>query len=359
MRLYSIRCSSLPLVMRCAAAAQQPALAVNRTSQQTELGTEVHTHLREMVETGASDWESIRNPEVRGLVGMGWRMWKELRNLFPDPLCEVSLSAQVGPVTLTGHTDVQSRGIGGTARVLDWKSGRVDTDYREQLLGYAALVLIDEPWFDRVETHIAWLRDEDIENYTLTRKQLPEWRERIASVAAWSGNYETGPHCGHCPLAHECPGFNAIVRSDVAALLDLDMDSLESGLATMAPQRVIEVVRRAKLVGVVAEKVREAARHFVATRGDITGDDARLTMQVEQRRLVDIIAAWPILERNLSDEELAGCVDVRLSRVNDAVTKKAPPRKGAAVRRALATELEEAGAISTREIMKLVERRKT
>ena len=164
--------------------------------------------------------------------------------------------------------------------------------------------------------------------------------------------------CGHCPRSHECPGFNSIVRSDAAALLDLDVAELEEGLATMPPERVVELVRRAKLVGGIAEKVREAVRGFVDRFGDIETDGARLTIQTERRRVVDTAAAWYILESRLTDEELAGCVDVRLSRVEDMVAKKVPPRYGAAAKRELAEALDEAGAIGFREIKKLVERRK-
>lgn len=352
MRTY--RCSSLPLLMRCAAAGQRPDLLVHETCEAAHTGTHVHGHLRRVVETGSTD--QIHNGETRVLVSIGRRMWFEhLRDLFPSPQCERELSVEVLPgVTVTGHTDVQS-GMIGTCRVLDWKSGRKDTNYSAQLLGYAALAMLENHAIERVETHIAWLRDYEVENYAMDRSDLPAWVEQIRAIANWSGCYESGEHCDHCPRNYECPGHRAIVRRDMSALLDLD--ELESGLAQMTAERKLELFHQAKLVGDVADRVRKALRSHVDAVGEVVGSDTKLTVQVERRRKIDTFSAWPVLLDVLDDREVAFCCDVSPSKLDELVAKKAGRGNGAAAKRELRTRLEEVDALHFSEIRKLTERR--
>lgn len=353
-RKLSLRCSALPLILRCAAAAQRPELLVHETCEAAHTGTHVHGHLRRIVETGSTD--QIHNGETRVLVGMGRRMWFEhLRDLFPSPRCENELSVEVLPgVTVTGHTDVQS-GMIGTCRVLDWKSGRKDTNYSEQLLGYAALAMLENHAIERVETHIAWLHDYEVENYSMDRSDLPAWVEQIRAVADWSGGYESGEHCDHCPRSYECPGHRAIVRRDVSALLELE--ELESGLAQMTAERKLDLFRKAKLVGNVAERVCKALRGHVDATGDVVAGDAKLTVDIQRKRKIDTFAAWPVLLDVLDDREVAACCDVRPSKLDEIVAHKAGRGNGAAAKRHLKRKLEEVDALHFTEIRRLTERR--
>jgi hypothetical protein len=351
MRVIYYRCSSLPLLFKCAAAGQRPDVVVHDTCEAAEVGTDVHKHIQQIVETGHTG--PIQHSETRALVSVGRRLWFQyqpalgasLRELFPAPVCERELSVEVSRgIVVTGHTDVQS-GMVGTCRVLDWKTGRVDSDYSQQLLGYAALAMLENYAIERVETHIVWLREQDIEHYTMTRDELPAWVRRIERIANWRGSYESGSHCAHCPRAHECPGWNALVRRDASALLDEDVESLESRLALMEPDRMIELVRRARMVAKVAERIVSAARAHVARVGEVAGSESRLTISTTRLRVLDAFSAWPVLQEHLDDRELATCCKVSLSQVEELVAKKAPPRQGAAAKRELRQQLEEADAV--------------
>ena len=352
--MHKVRCSSLPLIELCSASADTPSVRIEERCDAAFVGTDAHDHLQRMVETGSVDWEAIAHPETRSLVWHGQRMWRDLRDLFPAPVCERRLAATFSGIELSGHTDVSS-GTVGIARVLDWKSGRVDKSYREQLIGYAALELLNNSMLDRVETHIAWLREEEVENYALDRADLPEFCERLTEKRL--DVFSPGRHCVHCHRAHECHGLSSVVSRDATSLLDIDESELRSGLATMAPARILELSRQAKLVSTVADRVREAIRNHVEQNGDIEADGARLTLTEEQRRNIDTAAAWPVLQARLTDDELAQCVSVRLSKANEAIKKKAPPRNGAAHIREFNEELEAAGAVSYQTIKKLQERR--
>lgn len=349
-----LRCSSLPLIALCSASAEQQSVILDERSDPAAVGTDAHTHLARMVMTGRVDWDGISSPETRSLVWHGQRMWRELQSLFPSPECEVYFDAAIGAHKLSGHSDVRSGSI-GVARVLDWKSGRVDTSYREQLLGYAALELISNSMLDRVETLVVWLRDEEVERYSMERSELEGWVHKYTKLR--TDVHSPGSHCVHCHRAHECPGLSAVVRRDSAALLDLTAEELERGLSTMTPGRIIELARKAKLVSSVADRARQAIRNHVIANGDVEAEGSKLTITTESRRNIDTAIAWPVLQEHLTDTELAASLTVRMSAVHDAIKAKAPQRKGAASIREFTDKLEAAGAISTTTVSKLTERR--
>jgi len=353
----SVRCSALPRILRCSASADAPDLPIASTSDAAETGTEVHRHAARLVQTGAVDWDAVpRSPEVRMLVAAAVRAWSDLGLGHLPAIEELSLSATVGTVTVTGHADSVILGEDGTATILDWKTGRLDTDYREQMRGYACLLLIDSARTERVDTVTVWLRDGEIERHTFDRDDLAAWCDQIAALGA-AGSYTSGPHCTYCPRSHECPAWNALARRDAAALLDVDPATLADTLATMPAEKILDLYRQAKRVDAIAYRVKEALRLHVTKSGDVVADGARLTMTTEHRREIDTAAAWPILESELTDAELAACVSVSVSKVEDAVAKKAGRGKGAAAKRALAERLEAAGAVTLTQISKLTERR--
>lgn len=355
--MRTVRCSSLPLLMRCRAAGETPDLVIRETNAAADLGTEAHRHLAGLLNDGGVDFDKCSSVEVRGLVASGLRFWRELGLEMQPVMSEVTMSATVRGVTVTGTADVVIVGP-RMATVLDWKSGRLDTEYREQLRGYSCLVMLDAPNVEHVDSMAAWLRDQDIERHSFDRDDLLAWEGDIERLGEpWDGRYTTGSHCAHCPRAHECPAVNALVRRDATALLGLDLDSLEGGLAAMPPERILDLVRQAKMVGAVADRIRDAVRDHVARSGDVVSADGRLTLAAERRRVVDTAAAWPTLEAMLTDDELPGCVKVSLSRVEEAIAKSAGKGNGARAKRDLAARLEAANAITTTEIQKLVERR--
>lgn len=355
-----IRCSALPRIMRCGASAEPPRVSVDEWSDPADVGTRVHRMLQSVVEGKQIDVSGL-DSDTKYLVSSGLTVWHglsgfvALRDAFPLPTCEREFEIDVGGHTLTGHSDVRSDVL-GTVRILDWKSGRCDYDYSEQMLGYCALELIANPCFEHADSCIVWLRDREVEPWSMTREELPGWVERFGS-ALESHATVYGRHCTFCPRAHECQGRAAVVRRDAQSLLELTDEELSNGLATMTPDRIIELTRQARSVSTAADRVVAAVRMHAAERGDIVGESSRLTLAEQIRKKVDAERAWPVLQRHLTDDELAKCLDVRLTAANDAVAAKAPPRGGAAAKRAFLEELEAAGAVSNSTVRVLTEKR--
>ena len=361
-----LRCSALPLAYLCAGSVRDGGLRVDPVHEAAGAGSAAHEAMPSLVETSAVEWDRIDEiaanhgadpSEVRMLVALGAKLWATVRHFFPLSATEVPLSAEVTPgVMLTGHADVCTT-IGDIAHVADWKTGRVDKSYREQMLGYAALVILNDADVTEAQTMILWVRDGDVEQYTLRRADLDAWRQRlISTVVEWDGTYRPGSHCHGCPRAHDCPAARSLVRRDVAALIGAEEPIDLSALTPAQKVALHEVERR---VAQLAARVHEAIVQDVREHGAIEADGVRLALETREVRELDPAGAWPVLEaQGFADEDFAAVMDLRLGRIEKRVAERAGIGKGASAVRALREQLEAAGAVRRREEQRL-ERRRT
>lgn len=364
----NLRASAMPLAFRCAASVRRSAIPIDETHEAGDVGTAVHAALRRLAERGSVDWDGLPElaaqyganlDDVRALCAMATKLWPRVSASFGRSLTEVELEYTFAGFTLTGHMDLVSVS-GDVARGGDWKSGRVDSDYSEQMKAYGTLILLNYPQLREVTVTIIWLRDGEIENYTLTRADAIAWAQRFErEVVQWDGVYKAGNHCKFCPRSHECEAANALVRRDVAAIADKSIVArAESELAVMAPDEIVSIYEKASLVEAYAKRVREAVKLHVLNHGDVVADGARLTIQREKRRQLNPLQAWPVLESvGFEDEDFASVMDLRVSRVEKRVREKAGKGNGAHAVRVLDAALRDAGAVEINEIEKLVQKR--
>lgn len=361
----TIRASATPLAFKCPASVRSPDVRISESSEPADLGTAAHEALRPLAEGAGVRWDElpdiaarhgVDDTDLRVLVAAAARLWPGIAPSFRDALTEVPLSVSVtDDVRLVGHLDFMAVS-GDSARIGDWKTGRKDSDYSHQMKAYGALALLDDSSLREATVTVVWIRDAEIENYTMTRADADAWIESVRSrVIAWDGVFYPGPHCVFCPRAHECDARSAMVRRDAAALLDVD---LLAALEVLPGEQVISLYRKAAMVKLAADRVHEAVRALVNARGDIVAPDGRLTMATEAKRSLDTAKAWPVLESvGFGDEEFADVIDVRLSRVEKLIAERAGKGKGAAAVRALGERLQAADAVKLTEVRKIVERR--
>lgn len=367
--LTSVRASSLPLAFRCAASLRPEGPRIDSVHEAAADGIAAHECLRALVDRGSIDWDGIpevaerhgADPEqVRILCALGVRLWKSVSAGFAGALTEVAMSAEVMPgVLLTGHADLVATN-GTVAHVGDWKTGRKDSDYSHQMRAYGALVMLDNPELTEVTVSVLWVRDEEIESYRMTRAGAETWLRELANrVIRWDGVYRTGSHCAHCPRSHECEAAKAMVRRDVAVVADpMTVARAEGELALMSPSEIVDVFKKADMVVKYAERVRGAIKAHVEQHGDIVADGVRLTLVAEQRREVDLVKAWPVMEAaGFTDEDFAAVATLSASKMEKVVAAKAERGKGAAAKRALEGALDAVQAIKIREIKKLQAKR--
>jgi hypothetical protein len=210
-----LRCSGLPLAFRCAGAVRPGKIRINEISDAADLGTAAHDGARALVETGRVDWDAlpelarrhdVEEPELRLLLGLATKLWAEVEQSFPDALTEVELRFETEDLLLTGHADIKAQSA-NTAHIGDWKFGRKDGNHREQLIGYAALALLEDDSLEAATAGVLWVRDLEYEHYTLRRSELGQWLGRLVeTIVRWDETFRPGPHCEHCPRSPRVPG---------------------------------------------------------------------------------------------------------------------------------------------------------
>jgi hypothetical protein len=370
--ITTIRCSALPLATVCPGAVRVADVQIDPVSDAADVGTAVHFALAKLVKGATTDdaldaaveqYPSVDVEELRQLFWAGVRAWSQVKEWMPNPRTELALEGGV----LTGHVDVDSV-KGSRIDILDWKSGRKDRVYRDQGFGYARLELFDAVDFnvgedgadciDEIGIHFVWLRTGEIESYTVSRARAEEWYSgMVATVINWDGTYHPGDHCIHCPRNHACPAQTALVRRDVAMF----SDGATADLQSMPGPDFVQLHRKLKGLSSRAEEALKSMRAEVERRGgDVDAGDGTHLHFVETNgpRVVDALRAWPVLQSRLTAAELGSVVKVSLSKVETAVGAKAGKGKAAAAKRALAEELESAGAVSQPTIQKLIDERK-
>lgn len=356
--MTSIRCSALPAAFDCPGSLAPTEVAIDPVSEPANEGSAAHEAMRQIAETDATNMDGIDLQAVahrfgvdledlRPLVFNGLWIWKQIRESFRDARGEVDLRAKFNGFELTGHVDLLAI-VGSQANVTDWKFGRVDRNYADQVFGYAVLVFANHPEVETVCASVCWMREREIEPYTVTRERAAAWVERLrAEVVEWDGTFHPGPGCFHCRRSTDCPAVTAMARRDVAVISEIaalpDVD-----LSMIPPAEIIRLHRRAKMVAKFCESLETAVRLRVEQAGGVLPDGAGSELRFVDvaKREVDALKAWPILQQRLDDEEIAGCVKIRIGRIEDAVATKAGRGKGAAAKRDLTAALEAAEAIT-------------
>jgi hypothetical protein len=371
-KALTLRCSALPLAFLCAGSVRGGEIAINPDNALARLGTAVHECLRPLPRAGAADWEGLPDiaqrldveaDDLRALVGLAQKMWKGgLYKAFPAARTEVPLGVTLPDgTTLTGHTDILARSL-DTGHVGDWKSGRLDADAREQLLGYCALAMLDDPSLDAATAGVIWIRDNEFEHYSLSRAELPAYLRRLqVEVIDWDGTYRPGGHCRYCPRSHECPARHAMVRRDVAAFLGGELTSYAvntNALETLPPEQLHALLASADLVHELSAHLRDAMRELVERNGDIVAGGKRLTIEQTTKRHLNVEQTFPVLTAHgFEDTDFAKVVHISAAKAEKVVAQRAGHGKGAAASRELRAALEEAGAVETTTVKRLVTKR--
>src|ERR1700744_544892 len=334
--LVTLRTSALPLAFRCPAAIRRGEILINASHEAADAGTATHEVLRTLPTTNKIEWDSIPEiahtygadvDETRMLSAMGVKLWNHVSASFRGAMTEVPMSIEVAPgVTLTGHADLLA--LSQTSRrVGDWKTGRKDRDHMHQFKGYAAMAMKAGDGVNEVTTTGLWIRDQEIENYTMNRSEVDRWIDSLVeTVINWDGVYHPGTHCAHCPRSHECEAVNAMVRRDMAAVADKSITArLECEIESMSAEEIISAFHKIELVLAYAKRARDAIKSHAEKHGDIASGKVRLTVVQETKRELDPLAAWPILEElGFKDADLARVIKLRISEIEEVIRERTP-----------------------------------
>lgn len=344
-----------------------PDLAIDTGSEAADLGAAVHFVFLEGVDgrhveiEDAAQRFNVDQEELERLCSWAWRQWESIRANFPGPHVEEYMELGKDGLWLTGHADLLSI-VDDQVRVLDLKSGRLDSAHDEQLKGYAFLALQHCPGTTSAYVAVLRIRDQVLDGTVYTRQELDQWFERLSDRTA-KRSYNAGVHCGHCRRSLECVARHKYLRSAVndfaagAPTLALECLSEAMPLPTRG-QLLASVLERVKLVEDACELARSMVKADVAAHGGAipTTDGRELVIVERAERRIDYAAGWPILidhEPALPTDQLMQAVTINKGKVESAIKAIAPFRqKGAAVKRVMET-LESAGAIQSTVVERL------
>ena len=355
------RCSSLPLLFACGGSQgterdeDSGPLMVDTAGEPAAMGSCVHDVLAAMVDKGENklppyqpfaDSHGVTNLDELGMLAWyGLKAWDELGDYFPNPMTEVPLDCWMQDpdgAKLTGHMDVYQPG-NEWSYVLDWKSGRLDSDHYHQMAGYAKLAMGDSNPSKGVKVVVVMLRDQTYRVYSFTRGSLVDWSAKFVSdIIEWDGRFTVGEHCRFCPRSMDCPARTAMVRSTITDIMAPGTPHTE-----LAPCDLLDLYQRAKVVGAAIDQYKEFMRTYVRINGPV--EDARgrsLGLHDKSRSSIDARKAWPVVRGYLTDDEMAPAVKIQKTDLMKAVSAKAERGQKGKVKAALMQQLQDAGAVS-------------
>lgn len=367
------RCSQLPTIWVCPESGNpQPGeIVLNLSSDPAECGNVAHRWMAGYVKGVELDQVQLANEhgvdadELRMLCAQGVKAWKELRAKagIDHALGEVEFagSATLGDsgITIRGTLDYLQP-VERRALIVDYKSGRVDSDFTHQMSGYGRLAVEeygDE--IDGVTIIVVWLRSGEWDITHMDVAQIRSWEEEfIRRARNGRGNFNPGSHCEYCPRSAACPGRREMVRATIADLTVKGVPEIAWTPETrneMGPA-IGEMYGRMKMVEGIAEQFRAAVKADVIEHGPLPiGGGRQLAISEVNKRKLSPTFARPVLAKWLTPEEIDAETTISASGVEAAAVAKAPKGQGAATKRAMAAALEEAGAISINTILQLRE----
>ena len=232
-----LRCSSLPRIRKCLASRIAPDIIIDDDSEPARLGRAVHkiaerlmggeTLTPAMIDAVAEEYRIEGADELRFLAYAAKDMIDELRPTIGwMVMIEGDMLSPFGPeYDLSGHPDVVCESRDLDLVVWDYKSGRRESDYYDQLMGYAFEALHQWPNYERVKMVTLWLRTRVREVVTKTRDEVMAWAEAFwkrleEDNAKPTPTYSPSPDtCKFCPLRGDCEAYAVRMRQSAMQIV--------------------------------------------------------------------------------------------------------------------------------------------
>lgn len=106
LEVLDLRASRMPIAFACPGSIRRPTLRISETGEAAELGTAAHEALQAVVEGREPEWDRIPElaerhdvdpEELRMLVAMGTKLFRQVADSFPNAMTEASLEIEVEP----------------------------------------------------------------------------------------------------------------------------------------------------------------------------------------------------------------------------------------------------------------------
>lgn len=363
--MISIRASSLPIIAKCPAAAVAPSVVIDNAGSEANLGSAVHEALATIVLGNEPDLDAIEakwqcdDQELSILTAMGRKCWEQLSQWFPSPFVERPFQHSANELTISGTTDLVSLiPEESTLRILDWKSGRLDSESEPQLRAYCWLALQWYPEIDKARAVVVRIRDQAADWFPeWTRAELDSWFAGIRESLRNTDRYNPGSWCGYCKRLHECPGRAAYVRQAGDAMLYLDQWTPPTDLAELGVS-LGKMHDRMKMIRQACDMADDIIRSEVIANGGRlpVGDGRELVMSsTEQMKLKP--SAFPAIRDEIGETAALECCTLSKTKAEAAIKAKTPRGQKQQAVDAMMGRLEAIGAVDRITVKKLEMRR--
>ena len=264
-----------------------------------------------------------------------------------ERIVERQLETQVGVLTLRGRPDAicvdpatEGRLGDNEPTVIDYKFGRLHSDYSAQIKTYALLAarsLDLAPW-GRVHTKIYWVMEGEIEAKTYDVEDLEGWGKWLAKhFTGWGGEYRPGAHCEYCKHSHTC---SALQEHAATAIKSLG-GATDQTITDYSDGDLIDLWDRVGLIESITKAAKQSIKMQLSNRGGVLGDDDRgkLTRIVATRNKLATRQSAQILSDTFGPDA-AECLDVGMGKLRKLCRDKGVNFNG------LLEQLDLAGALS-------------
>jgi hypothetical protein len=290
---------------------------------------------------------SVDRDDLSILAFQTARAWNYLGRWFVAPRVEYVLRSEL----LGGGTADVLHHDGDTAAVNDWKSGRVQRNYRWQLWGYAysARETLGMPRSGVIDSACAWVRTGDVEMHGFTDAELDAMAEEHRALEGRIGKvYSPGEHCGFCARRHECGAYADALRTTTTALAPIAA-AIEGGTASgVTIEQLVSLYPMAKLYEKVLEAYGEMLKAALADGVRLPIGDGRVLYLAEKKRVeLDPVKTYDaLLAAGPDGNEILECMRASKGALEKWIESKAPRGQKKAAREAMLERLSAAGAVS-------------
>jgi hypothetical protein len=278
----------------------------------------------------------VKEKEVRPLYKRGLKAFRticaELLGEEPKEVgTELASSEEIGgEILLTGTVDLVTQPLG-----LDWKSGYRIYEPKWQLNGYKRLHCFEYGV-------IVWLRDDVIDVYR-DLLEAPDFDDALMEQLRRIGREEVfGEHCFGCQRQHECETYRWQMRNTTMA-----MDMVRDGNTELSPQALAHMKPRVALLEQAIEKYKSMLKWAIAAAGpQPVGDGKELAITEKSRTTISPSKGYPIIEKYIGKEKFLSLLDIKKTKLVEAVQETAEKGQKAKKAREFLKDLEAEGAVS-------------
>jgi hypothetical protein len=206
-----------------------------------------------------------------------------------------------------------------------------------------------------------------------TTESLKDWHHNLThNILGQPGRFQTGDSCRYCQLASTCAARSAVIAGTVSAMLSPDPSDphyarIQSAIAILknvtsinktqavVGEAVSDLLFRMKVVEQAVDQAKAVLRGALESVGSIPlGDGTSLTLNETTTRTLDPSSAMKLLRTKFSDTELCAAMKLSLPQLLEHYGNRHPKSERHTLREALVDELQQAGAIKTGTIKRMV-----